>query len=136
MPPAATDESSTPPRAARPLSPHLQVYRWQLTMTLSILHRISSVLLFLLLPILLCLLGSSLESPGTFNEFKAWVGNPLVKNFIDWRVVGYLHHLCAGIRHLALDLHKGLELEQARATSYAVFGVSILATLIIAVKLW
>jgi succinate dehydrogenase / fumarate reductase cytochrome b subunit len=81
-------------------------------------------------------LGSSLESPGTFSEFKAWVGNPLVKILLIGVLWAYLHHLCAGIRHLALDLHKGLELEQARATSYAVFGVSILATLIIAVKLW
>jgi len=48
----------------------------------------------------------------------------------------YLHHLFAGIRHLALDLHYGTDLPAARATSWAVLAGAIVLTAIIAVKLW
>jgi succinate dehydrogenase / fumarate reductase cytochrome b subunit len=48
----------------------------------------------------------------------------------------YLHHFCAGIRHLVMDLHIGLELESARTSSYAVFGISLLLTALIGWQLW
>ena len=48
----------------------------------------------------------------------------------------YLHHFCAGIRHLAMDMDIGLELETARATSYAVLGVSLVLTAVIGGLLW
>ena len=48
----------------------------------------------------------------------------------------YLHHFCAGIRHLALDMHLGLELATARTTSYVVLVVSLILTAVIGVKLW
>jgi succinate dehydrogenase / fumarate reductase cytochrome b subunit len=51
-------------------------------------------------------------------------------------VWAYLHHLCAGIRHLALDLHYGTDLPAARATSWAVMAISIVLTLIIGVMIW
>ncbi len=89
-----------------------------------------------MLPVLLCLLSSSLESPASFNGFKAWVGNPLVKLVLIGVLWAYLHHFCAGIRHLAMDMHKGLELQTARATSYAVLAVSLLLTVVIGAKLW
>jgi len=102
----------------------------------SILHRVSGAILFLMLWFLLCLLDSSLESAATFNVFKTWVSNPLVKIVLLGLLWAYLHHFCAGIRHLALDMHKGLELEIARATSYAVLIVSLVLTAVIGVKLW
>lgn len=102
----------------------------------SILHRVSGAVLFLLLPLLLYLLGSSLESPQSFGQFKAWVGNPLVKLVLIGLLWAYLHHFCAGIRHLAMDMHKGLELETARATSYAVLAVSLVLTAVIGGLLW
>jgi succinate dehydrogenase / fumarate reductase cytochrome b subunit len=48
----------------------------------------------------------------------------------------YLHHLCAGIRHLALDLDYGTELAAARATSWAVLAVSLALTLAVGVMIW
>ncbi len=48
----------------------------------------------------------------------------------------YLHHFCAGIRHLALDLHYGTTLAAARATSWVVLGVSIVLTLVVGALLW
>jgi succinate dehydrogenase / fumarate reductase cytochrome b subunit len=102
----------------------------------SILHRISGAILFLLLPVLLCLFASSLESPQTFMEFKKWVSYPVAKILLLGVLWAYLHHFCAGIRHLVMDLHIGLELESARASSYAVFGISIVLTALIGWKLW
>jgi succinate dehydrogenase / fumarate reductase cytochrome b subunit len=121
---------------SRPKHLNLMEIRLPLPAFVSILHRISGAVLFLMLPLLLCLLGSSLESLQSFTAFKAWVGNPLVKILLLGVLWAYLHHFCAGIRHLALDLHKGLELETARATSYAVLIVSILLTAAIGAKLW
>jgi succinate dehydrogenase / fumarate reductase cytochrome b subunit len=110
--------------------------RMPLPAFVSILHRVSGAILFLVLPLLLCLLSSSLESSQSFNAFKTWVSHPLVKIMLLGVLWAYLHHFCAGIRHLALDLHIGLELETARATSYIVLGVSLILTAAIGVKLW
>jgi succinate dehydrogenase / fumarate reductase, cytochrome b subunit len=120
----------------RPKHLNLMQIRMPLPAFVSILHRVSGAVLFLMLPLLLCVLGASLDSPQSFNVFKTWVGNPLIKIVLLGLLWAYLHHFCAGIRHLAMDLHQGLELETARATSYAVLGVSLLLTVGIGVKLW
>ena len=121
---------------SRPKHLNLMQIRLPLPAFVSILHRASGAALFVMLPVLLCLLSGSLESPKSFVIFKSWVGNPLVKVVLLSLLWAYLHHFCAGIRHLALDLHMGLELETARATSYAVLGVSLALTAVIGVKLW
>ncbi len=122
--------------SSRPKHLNLMEIRLPLPAFVSILHRVSGAVLFLMLPLLLCLLGSSLESMQSFSKFKTWVGNPLVKIVLLGLLWAYLHHFCAGIRHLALDMHKGLELETARTTSYVVLIVSIVLTVAIGVKLW
>ena len=121
---------------SRPKHLNLMEIRLPLPAFVSILHRASGAILFLLLPLLLLLLGSSLESPNAFAIFKSWVANPLVKVVLIGVLWAYLHHFCAGIRHLAMDMNIGLELETARATSYAVLGVSLVLTAVIGVKLW
>jgi succinate dehydrogenase / fumarate reductase cytochrome b subunit len=120
----------------RPKHLDLMQIRLPLPAFVSILHRVSGAILFLLLPLLLCLWGSSLESAASFNAFKGWVSHPLAKLLLLGLLWAYLHHLCAGIRHLAMDLHYGLELQSARATSYAVLGISIVLTLGIGAALW
>ncbi len=120
----------------RPKHLNLLEIRLPLPAFVSILHRASGAILFLMLPLLLYLLGSSLESPKSFAVFKSWVGNPLVKFVLIGLLWAYLHHFCAGIRHLAMDMHQGLELKTARATSYAVLAVSLALTVVIGVKLW
>lgn len=121
----------------RPKNLDIMSIRLPLPGILSIIHRISGAAIFLLLPALLWLLQSSLTSPDTFAVFKSVVGNPLVKIILLGLVWLYLHHFCAGIRYLLLDLHKGIELEAARFSSKLVFAVSIVLTLIVGVKvLW
>jgi succinate dehydrogenase / fumarate reductase, cytochrome b subunit len=103
----------------------------------SIFHRISGAGLFLLLALLLYVLDRSLASPEGYASAKALLGNGFVKLVMLGLLWAYLHHFCAGIRYLLLDMHKGIDLPTARASSVAVFAVSIALTLVLgAVFLW
>lgn len=118
----------------RPKNLDLMSIRLPLPGIVSIIHRISGAVIFLLLPVLLWLLQSSLTSPETFAVFKSVVGNPLVKIVLLGLIWLYMHHFCAGIRYLLLDLHKGVDLASARMSSYVVFAVSVALTAIVGVK--
>jgi succinate dehydrogenase / fumarate reductase cytochrome b subunit len=102
----------------------------------SILHRVSGAGLFLLLPLLLWLFQSSLASPESYAQYAAVFGNPLVKLILIGLLWAFLHHLLAGLRFLALDVHIGTALEPARASSWAVLVVAIVLTLVLGVWLW
>jgi len=104
---------------------------------LSILHRISGALLFLALPVvLLPVLSLSLGSPETFNSVSAFVSHPFMKLVFLVLIWAYLHHFCAGIRFLALDLGKGSDRETSQKTAVGVFVISLLLTLLFALKLF
>ena len=128
--------SSSPVGKKRPKFLHLTEIRLPLPGFVSILHRVSGAGLFLMLPLLLSLFANSLGTPRDFTAFKETVSHPLVKLILLGLLWAYLHHFCAGIRFLALDLHKGLDLPTARKTAGAVMVVSLLLTVIIGVKLW
>jgi succinate dehydrogenase / fumarate reductase cytochrome b subunit len=102
----------------------------------SILHRVSGAVMFLCIPFLLWLFDQSLHSSSTFRLFQSVVANPLAKLVLLGLVWAYMHHLCAGIRYLALDLHLGTGLEQARASSKVVLGVSLVLTALLGARLW
>ncbi|WP_018410527.1 succinate dehydrogenase, cytochrome b556 subunit [Methyloversatilis thermotolerans] len=120
----------------RPKFLQLTSIRLPLPGIVSILHRISGAGLFLCLPLLLWLFDASLGSAESFEEFSAVVGHPLAKLLLLGLMWAYLHHFCAGIRFLLLDMHKGLELSVARKSSMAVLVVSLTLTVILGVKLW
>ncbi len=103
---------------------------------ISIMHRASGAVLFLLLPLLLTLFEASLESHKTFLRFKVVFSHWAIKLILIGLVWAYLHHLCAGIRHLALDMHYGMELATARASSWAVLAISMILTLAVGVMIW
>ena len=100
----------------------------------SILHRVSGASLFLLLPWLIYLLQLSLTSPETFEHFKTYVAHPLAKLILFGLCWAFLHHFCAGIRFLLLDIQVGIEKPQARASAQAVLAISLGLTLIVALK--
>ena len=102
----------------------------------SILHRASGALLFLFIPFLLWLLQASLASAETYASFKSTLASPLVKLVLFGLVWAFLHHFFAGIRYLALDMHLGIELGPARASSVAVLITSIVLTVLVGVRLW
>jgi succinate dehydrogenase / fumarate reductase cytochrome b subunit len=124
---------------ARPRPKYLNLIQIRLPVPglVSILHRVSGALLFLLLPLLLAWFQLSLESPQAFARFQMVMSHWAVKLILIGVVWAYLHHLCAGIRHLALDLDYGTELAAARASSFAVLAVSVVLTLAVgAVVIW
>ena len=102
----------------------------------SILHRISGVVLFIALPVLLYLLSGTLSQQSDFEAYRAFVSNPLVKLALIGLLWAYLHHSLAGIRFLLLDAHKGLELNTARNTAKLVFVVALVLTVVIGALLW
>ena len=118
----------------RPKNLDLPTIRLPLPGILSILHRISGAVLFLLLPVPLWLFQQSLTSPETYAAAKAVTDGFLVKLILFGLIWLYMHHFCAGIRYLLLDLHKGVDLESARLSSKIVFAVSIALTLVVGVK--
>lgn len=102
----------------------------------SILHRVSGAALFLFMPLLLWLWQESVASQQRFDQFKAVASHWAVKLVLIGLAWAYLHHLCAGLRHLALDLHIGAELSAARASSWAVLALSVGLTAVVGVILW
>ena len=102
----------------------------------SILHRISGVALFVMLPILLYLLSGTLSRESAFETYRAIVSNPLVKLILIGVLWAYLHHLLAGVRFLLLDAHKGLELNTARNTAKLVFTAALVLTVVLGALLW
>ena len=102
----------------------------------SILHRVTGVALFLLLPILLTLLNGSLSDGDSFDTYKAWADNALFKLILVGVLWAFLHHLLAGVRFLLLDAHIGVDLLTARKTARIVLIAEAVATVILGVALW
>ena len=102
----------------------------------SILHRISGLLLFFALPLLLLMLQYSLRSIETYTQLMAMLAHPLAKLLLLGLLWAFLHHFCAGLRYLAIDLHYVRDLAQARNSSKAVLAASLLLTVLLGAKLW
>lgn len=115
----------------RPLWYNLSLLNLPLPGVVSILHRISGALLFLFAAWLLYLLDASLASAERYESIKATLAHPLTKLVLLGLLWAYLHHLCAGIRYLFLDIHKGIDLPTARVTSVIVLVVSLALTAVL-----
>ena len=115
----------------RPKNLDLTTIKLPLPGKVSILHRVSGVGLFLCLPVMLWLFGASLGSPETFASFKAVAGMWPVKVILAGLLWAFVHHFCAGIRFLLLDMHVGIEKAAARKSAAVVFAVSIPLTLVL-----
>jgi len=102
----------------------------------SILHRISGLLLFFAVLWLLFMLDRSLASEAGFESVRRTAGLPLVKISLLVLIWAYCHHFCAGIRFLFLDLDKGGDLAAARLTSVIVLVASLGLTAWLGYKLW
>jgi succinate dehydrogenase / fumarate reductase cytochrome b subunit len=121
----------------RPVYLNLVRIRLPLPGIVSILHRVSGAALYLIgLPLLLFGVQCSLASPEAFDSFRATLSNPLAKIVLIGLIWAYLHHFCAGIRFLLLDIHQGIELGPARVSRVVVLVVSLALTLIVGVWLW
>ncbi len=131
------------PALERPVTKQRPVYlnlvriRLPLPGIVSILHRLSGAALFLLgLPLLLVGIERSLASPEAFDGLRSALSTPLARIVLIGLTWAYLHHFCAGIRFLLLDIHQGIELQPARRSSVVVLVVSLALALLIGVRLW
>ena len=117
---------------------HLALHHIKLPLPgfVSILHRVSGLILFLALPCLLLMLQYSLRSIETYTQLSSVLAHPLLKLVLLVLLWAFLHHFCAGLRYLAIDLRYIANLAQARNSSKAVMLVSLALTVLIGEKLW
>lgn len=120
----------------RPKHLALHLIKLPLPGFVSILHRVSGLLLFLSLPLLLLMLQYSLNSIESYTTLQSVFAHPLVKLMLLGLMWAFLHHFCAGLRYLAIDLHYVHNLAQARNSSKVVMAVSLILTVLLGVKLW
>ena len=102
----------------------------------SILHRISGMLLFFALPLLLLMLQYSLCSIETYTQLVDVLAHPIIKLMLIGLLWAFLHHFLAGLRYLAIDVHLLGNLAQSRASSKLVLFVSLILTILIGAQLW
>jgi succinate dehydrogenase / fumarate reductase, cytochrome b subunit len=115
----------------------LTAYRLPLAGRVSILHRVSGGLLFVFLPFLLYLFDQSLTSELSFEVFKGFLSNIIVKLITLVLAWAFLFHFCAGVRHLMMDTnHNAVTKEKGKSTSLVVIVVSSLLTIAFAAKLF
>jgi succinate dehydrogenase / fumarate reductase cytochrome b subunit len=136
FPTVACDMLVNSEMARRPKYLNLLRIRLPLPGVISIMHRVSGAALFVALPLLLYWFQQSLTSFATFSALKMLFTHWPVKIVVIGLLWGYFHHLCAGLRHLALDLHFGTGLAAARLSSAIVLFVGVSLTSIAAVLLW
>ena len=120
----------------RPKNLNLLTIKLPINALVSILHRATGCILFLMLPVILLLLQWSLSSALHFETVIAILHSPFIKLMLLGLAWAFFHHFFAGIRHLAMDVHWMTTLMKARYTSKVVLVLGVIATLILAIKLW
>ena len=114
--------------AARPLSPHVQVWRWHITMASSILHRATGSALYGGALILAGWAAALAAGPGPFGTYKAILGSLPGKVVLFGLTVCVFFHLANGVRHLAWDAGEGFEPRTADMTAAAAIAFAVTAT--------
>jgi succinate dehydrogenase / fumarate reductase, cytochrome b subunit len=121
----------------------LPTYRLPLAGIVSILHRISGAMMFLLMPFIIWMFDTSLSSEISYAKFKAAfnVGMLGIPGFL-WKLVAlaliwaFLHHLIAGLRHLYMDINHAVDKEFGKTSAIVTLAVSVGLTLILGAKLF
>ena len=114
----------------RPVSPHLQVYRPQLTAITSILHRITGGFLAVGILPLIFWLGAAANGTEAFDQAQALAGSIIGRTLLLFWTGAFFYHLLNGIRHLAWDAGWGFELPTAYRSGYAVLIGTVILTIV------
>jgi succinate dehydrogenase / fumarate reductase cytochrome b subunit len=115
----------------RPMSPHLQVWRWHVTMFTSILHRATGVALYVGLLAVAGWIIALAAGPEVFNSYGALLASPLGVLVLFGLTFAFLYHLANGVRHLFWDAGKGFEIKTADMTGWAVIVFGVVAAVLI-----
>jgi succinate dehydrogenase / fumarate reductase cytochrome b subunit len=120
----------------RPVFLDIPKMRFPVTAMISICHRLSGVLLFLLVPLAIYLLGASVASQSSFMHLKVWIHHPGI-GFLIWLLLSATSfHLLAGIRHLLMDCGIFEHFKQAKVTAYCVIVGTIVLMVLLGVWIW
>jgi succinate dehydrogenase / fumarate reductase, cytochrome b subunit len=120
----------------RPKNLNLLTIHFPIPAIVSILHRVSGVVLFLLIPLSLWVFSLSLESEQRFEAIKHSIGNPVIKCIILAILAAFFFHFMAGLRHLFMDIHIGEELKSGRRSAMAAILITLILTIVAGVWLW
>jgi succinate dehydrogenase / fumarate reductase, cytochrome b subunit len=116
------------PNSERPLSPHLQIWKWTLTMFLSILHRATGSALSVGMVVVVVWLISAASGPASYEIFMNLITSPLgLFCLVGWSLAVYLH-LCTGIRHLLMDMGLLFKIEDADKAGVLILIVAVVLT--------
>lgn len=120
----------------RPVNLDISTIKLPITAYVSILHRVSGVILFFGMGILLWVLGASLESAESFASLKTTLSNPLWQ-FVIWGTLAALgYHIAAGVRHLFMDAGIGETLEGGRTGAKIALAVAVVLIVLAGVWVW
>ncbi len=117
-------------RATRPLSPHLQIYRPQLTSVLSFSHRLSGILVAICAVVLVALLIAAATGPQSYAALHAFIQSWPGQTLLFAGTFAFFLHVCGGIRHLFWDTGRGFELRTIYASGWMVVAISVTLTAI------
>jgi len=112
----------------RPLSPHLGVYKFTYTMTLSILHRITGVASSVGFLVFAWWLMALASGPNSYETAMRYLSSPLGKLLLAGFTFSFVYHFCNGIRHMVWDTGRGLERAQARRSGWFVIVAALVLT--------
>ena len=116
----------------RPLSPHIQVHRWPISMALSILHRISGVGLGFGTLLMTWWLTAAVTTELAFARVQGFIGSPIGRLLLFGWSVALVYHLCSGLRHLWMDTGRGFEKSEYNTSAWVV----VVATVVLTAVVW
>ncbi|HVY33887.1 MAG TPA: succinate dehydrogenase, cytochrome b556 subunit [Caulobacteraceae bacterium] len=117
--------------ADRPISPHLEIWRWHITMATSILHRATGLALYAGALILAGWAVALARGPGAFGQYRALLAGPLGQLVLFGLTVSLFYHLANGVRHLWWDAGQGFEPKTADMTGAAAIAFGVVAAIAI-----
>ncbi len=120
----------------RPINLDLTTLHFPVMAITSIMHRLSGIAVFLLLPFMLYVLQASLASEDTFNNLVTQLHQPLYKILLWVFVSALFYHFMAGVRHMIGDLGYGEEVHQARVSATILIVLTVISTVVIGAWIW
>ncbi len=120
----------------RPKNLNLFTIRLPLNAVVSILHRVSGIGLFLVLPLIIYVFQQTLDSEQSYSLIKQYFNTIIVKILLTVISLAFFHHFYAGIRHLLQDVHWMTSLQKARLTGRLVLGLDAISVLLFAWWVW
>lgn len=120
----------------RPVNLDLSSMKFPPMAIVSILHRVSGIVLFILLPVMLYILGQSLQSEESFAQIKTMLTNSYYKLVLWAFGTAMIYHILAGLRHLIMDMGFGEHLSTGRRTSILVIILAVISTIFLGIWIW